>query len=544
MTGWTPARPPTRETVLPFSKIGLFGPLAAVAALSLAFAASDAAAQKVLRYVPHANIGTLDPVNNLSSMTHQHAWRVYDSLFGDDTAGVTHPQMVESYTMSADGKVYTIKLRPGLKFHDGTPVRVVDVVKSIERWSKMDAGGKRLVGLGMTLAAVDDRSFTLTLREPFGSTIPVLGYGNTALYIMREKEASVDAATPITEVVGSGPFVFKKDEFSPGNKVVYEKFKDYVPRSEAVSGLAGARIAKVDRIEMIFMPDAATAVAALDKGEIDMYESPPLDLLPVLRRNPNIKIVVYNKGGMLSMIKPNFLHPPFNHPKARQALMHMVDQSDYMSAAIGSDPANWTTCWAVMGCGTPMMSEAGSEPYSKPDIAKAKQLLLESGYKGEKIVVLIAMDLHLLRSLAQVTAQKLRDIGANVEEVAVDWAVVLQRGNKKDPPEQGGWHLFHTGFTGKQLTNAISNFPIGSPCDQSGYRGWTCDQKMEDLLSEWLKEPDLAKRKAIGERIQRQAMEMVQFVPLGQFFQPMATRANITGFQETFLPVFWNVEKN
>ena len=180
------------------------------------------------------------------------------------------PQMVESYALSGDGKVYTIKLRPGLKFHDGSTVTTKDVIKSIERWAKMDVGGKRLVGLGMTLAAVDDRSFTLTLREPFGSTISVLGYGNTALYIMREKEASTDAATPVTEVVGSGPFVFNKAEFVPGSKIVYDKFKDYTPRAEPVNGFAGAKVAKVDRIDVMIMPDSATAVAALDKGEIDV----------------------------------------------------------------------------------------------------------------------------------------------------------------------------------------------------------------------------------------------------------------------------------
>jgi peptide/nickel transport system substrate-binding protein len=244
------------------------------------------------------------------------------------------------------------------------------------------------------------------------------------------------------------------------------------------------------------------------------------------------------------MVRPNFIHPPFNNPKARQALMHMVDQEDYMRAAVGGDSSNWRVCWAVMACGTPTATEAGSEPYRKADLAKARQLLQESGYKGEKIVVLVPMDQQIIRDMAQVTVQKLRDIGANVEPVAIDWGSVLQRGNKKDPPDQGGWHLFHTWVVGQILGSSISNFQIGSPCDQSGYRGWTCDPKMEGFLTAWAKEPELAKRKVIGEQIQRQAMEMVQYVPLGQFFQPMATRANISGIQETLIPVFWNVEKN
>jgi peptide/nickel transport system substrate-binding protein len=292
------------------------------------------------------------------------------------------------------------------------------------------------------------------------------------------------------------------------------------------------------------MPDAATAVAALDRGEIDMYETPPLDLLPVLKRNPNIKTVVFNKAGALAFVRPNFLHPPFNNPKARQALMHMVDQEDYMRAAIGSDPANWRVCWAVQVCGTPTASEAGSEPYRKADLAKARQLLQESGYKGEKIYVLVPMDQQVIRDIAQVTVQKLKDIGATVEPVAVDWGVALQRGNNKGDPAQGGWHLFHTWTVGQILGSAISAVHLGTPCDGSGYRGWLCDPEMEAHLAEWIKAGTTERRKPVGEKIQRRAMEMVNFVPLGQFFQPMATRANISGIQETLLPVFWNIEKN
>ena len=526
------------------TKTGLIRSLAAATALAAALATGDASAQKVLRYVPQANMGTMDPVNNLSSVTHQHSWRIYDNLFGEDTAGNVHPQMVESYQLSQDGLTYTIKLRPGIKFHDGSPVTPKDVIPSIQRWAKMDGGGKRLAALDMKLAAVDDRTFTLTLREPFPATPGVLAYGSTAMYVMREKEATTDAATPVTEPIGSGPFVFNKGEFQPGSKIVYDKNKDYVPRSEPVNAFAGGRIAKVDRIEVMIMPDAATAVAALDRGEIDMYETPPLDLLPVLKRNPNIKIVVFNKAGALAFFRPNFLHPPFNNVKARQALMHMVDQEDYMRAAIGSDPANWKVCWAVQVCGTPTASEAGSEPYRKADLAKARQLLQESGYKGEKIYVLVPMDQQVIRDLAQVTVQKLKDIGANAEPVAVDWGVALQRGNNKGDPAQGGWHLFHTWTVGQILGSAISAVHLGMPCDGGGYRGWLCDPQMEANLAEWIKAGTTERRKPVGEKIQRRAMEMVNFVPLGQFFQPMATRANISGIQETLLPVFWNIEKN
>ncbi|MBI1774502.1 MAG: ABC transporter substrate-binding protein [Proteobacteria bacterium] len=512
-------------------------------AASLLAPGTASAQPKVLKYTPQANVGTMDPVNNLSSVTHQHSWLIYDNLFGLDGTGSPQPQMVESFKLSPDGRDYSLTLRPGLKFHDGTPVRVADVIASIKRWAAKDPGGRRLVGLGMELKPADERSFTLTLKEPWGSTTTVLAQGATALFIMREKEATSDPSTPVTEYVGSGPFRFVKDEWQPGSKLVYQKFADYVPRAEPANSVAGGKVAKVDRIEWVILPDATTAVAALNQGEIDIYETPPLDLLPVLKRNKDIQIKVINRQGALGYFRPNFLFPPFNDVRARHALQLIVNQEDYMRAAVGSDPDNWRVCWAVMVCGTPTASEAGSEPYRKPDLAKAKALMAEAGYKGEKIVVLQPVDQQIIRDMAQVTIQRLTDIGVNVEAVAVDWASVLQRGNKKDPPGQGGWHIFSSWSVGQIMGSAINNVQIDSPCDGSGYRGWSCDPEMQRLLGEWAKEGDLAKRKAIGEKIQIQAMTFVQYVPVGQFFQPLAMRANIKGMQENMIPVFWNVEK-
>jgi peptide/nickel transport system substrate-binding protein len=516
--------------------------LAGVAAAALL--ALPAEAQTVLRYTPQAKLSVYDNTINQSSMTHQHAYMVYDTLYGVDKDERPQPQMVESHTLSADGLVYTFRLRPGLKFHDGSPVTSKDAVASIKRWAPKDTNGLVMIKNGMDLKVVDDRTFTLTLKEAWGSVLDSMAKMSAkALYVFREQDANIDPGTPISNNIGSGPFKFVANELVQDSKYVYAKNTDYVPRSEAPSWYSGGKVVKVDRVEWVIIPDAATAVAALDRGEIDWYETPPLDLLPTLRRNPNLTAKVHNPNGAMGIMRPNHLHPPFNNVKARHAFMHAVDQKDYMQAAVGSDPANWKTCWAYMACGTSTGTEKFAEGFQKKDLAKAKALLKESGYNNEKVVVLIPSDQQIIRDFTMVTVQNLREVGFNVEEVNTDWGGLLARRAKQDAPDKGGWSVVHTWGFGFELGNAISNYGLTTACDRSGWPGWPCDETMTKLRDDWAKEGDITKRKAIGEAIQKRAVEQAYFTPLGTFFQPMAYKKSLQGIVEVAIPVFWNVEK-
>ncbi len=239
-----------------------------LAALTLTSPGAPALAQSnVLKVVPNSDLRLIDPVQTVTLITRMHGELVYESLFAWDSKFESKPMMVESYTVSPDGLSYRFTLRPGLKFHDGSPVTANDVVPSIKRWIARGLVGGTFGGFVKDWQIENDRNFTLNLKEPFGLTILLLG-GTTGTLpvVMRAKEAATDAFTPITEVVGSGPFTFNKAEWVPGSKVVYEKNKDYVPRSEPTDGLAGARLVKVDRVEHVIMPDAATQVAQQSEG--------------------------------------------------------------------------------------------------------------------------------------------------------------------------------------------------------------------------------------------------------------------------------------
>ena len=130
--------------------------------------------------------------------------------------------------------------------------------------------------------------------------------------------------------------MFEKDQWVPGDKVVYSKFEDYVPRDEPSDGFAGGKVVKVDRVEWIYIPDTNTATQALIAGEVDAYEIPPIDLLPVLEADPNIEVRVLDPLGKMGHIRPNHLYPPFDNVKARQALQLLVDQKAFLAAQVGN----------------------------------------------------------------------------------------------------------------------------------------------------------------------------------------------------------------
>lgn len=517
----------------------------AVTAMSAAaaFGPATASAENVLRHVPQADLKILDPVTNTAFITMQYSFMVYDQLFSIDENYEPHPQMIENYSVSDDKKGYRFTLRPGLKFHDGSPVRAADAAASVKRWTMKDPAGGKMAALGMKLDVVDDRTFTLTLNEPFGQVIGSMAKPSWALFVMPEKEI---ANRPVSEAVasanGSGPFRLVRSEWVPGAKVVFERNRDYMPRSEPAAFYSGGKVVKVDRVEWDIMADMNTAVSALMAGEVDSIENIPIEQVATLQRNKNIVVAVHNKSGTQGFLRPNHLYPPFNDPKGREALVHMVNQEDYMRAAIG-DPGYWQVCWAWLMCGSPTGIENGAEGFHKPDPEKARELLKAAGYKGEKIVVMDATGLPYVHEMNEVLLQELRGIGVNLDVVTMEWSTMLARRASSEPPDKGGWNMYIAWAPGLDVASPLASYELQAPCTKTSWAGWACDPRMEALRDEWARETDPAKRKVINEQLQLQAIKMVGVVPLGQFYIPTAYRISLKGFLAVPLPVMWNVEK-
>jgi peptide/nickel transport system substrate-binding protein len=519
----------------------------AMIALSIVLAGAPITAeaqQKVLRVVPQGEVKVFDPHQTSVNLTSMHAALVYDTLFAWDADLVPRPQMVESWTLSEDKLLYKFVLRPGLKFSDGSLVTTRDVVATLKRLLTRDTQLQSLAPLVAALEPVDDRTFTLRLKEPFRFTEFVLvGSNGVNGGIMREKEATTDPYTPITEIVGSGPFRFVKAEYQPGAKIVYEKNPYYVPRSEPPSGFAGGKIAKVDRVEFVIIPDATVAVGALRNGEVDFIDSPPLDVVPTVAGDPGIVVGEVWPIESFAVLRPNSIQPPFSNVQGRLALAYMSDQREYMTAAYG-DPKYWRECYAFWICGSPNGTELGSEDFRRPDLDKARQLLAQSGYKGEKVVLMGGADIPAYNSLTLVAADRLKKIGVNVDLQLSDWATVAARRNKKDPPDQGGWNLFITTPNGAQLASPMIAMQTITTCDGKNFPGWPCDEKEEGLRQQYIHELDPAKQKMLVEAMHRRLWEIIPYVPLGQFKQPFLWRKTVSGVLRANTLVFWNMEKS
>ena len=526
------------------AKLRLAGALVGVALLLMPSAGWAQNAAKTLRFIPQADLRSIDPIWTTAYVTRNFGYLVFDTLFALDKDFKPQPQMVESWTVSDDKLTYKFALRDGLKWHDGQPVRAADCTASIERWAKRDQFGQKMIEAVASMTANDEKSFTIALKGPFPLLLNALGkLSSNVPFMMPERLAKTDAYQPIPEAIGSGPFKFVKEEWVPGNKAVFVRNADYVPREELPSFASGGKVAKVDRVEWLYIPDTTTAAAALNAGEADWYEQPPADLVPVFAANKDIVVTTVDPLGNHGILRFNHIQPPFENLKLREAVLNLVDQKDYMGAAAG-DAKYWKTCAAIFGCGTPFETTAGAEPLLKaPNPAKAKQLIREAGYKGEKIVLLSATDQPIVHGQALVTLDALRRAGFNVELQANDWGTLITRRTSKEPVEKGGWSIFHTWTSAPDFFSPAVNIALRSSGEKAWF-GWPTDPKIEVLIDDWFKAPDVAAQKKLAADIQVEAYTNdIPYVPTGQFVAPTAYRKNLDGIIIAPVVFLWNVEK-
>jgi len=516
----------------------------AMASLAIAAAgmtvAGPAQAETTLRAVMHSDLKILDPVWTTAYIVRNHGYMVYDTLFATDANGQVKPQMVDKHEVSADQLTHTLTLRDGLVWHDGQPVTAEDCVASIKRWGAKDATGQKLMSFVTGFEIKDAKTFLIKLNAPTGLVLLGLGKPSSAVpFMMPKRVAETDPNTQISEFIGSGPFVFKKDEWKPGDKTVYVKFDKYKPRPEPASSLAGGKVVKVDRVEWRAISDHQQSMNALLAGEIDLIEAAPHDLLPLALADSNIKFFNWNPAGNQYTFRPNWLHKPFDNPKVREALFLAFNQEDFLKAVIG-DPDYYKVCKSYFPCGTPYSTEKGMEGLLKSDFKAAQALLKEAGYDGTPIVLMHSTDLQVLTNLAPVAKALMEKAGFKVDMQSMDWQTLVGRRAKKDAPTAGGWHAFLTSWVSADITNPIFTGFMNSACDKAMF-GWPCDQEIEKLRDDFSRETDPAKQKAIAEAIQVRNSKMVTHLPLGQWYQGAVMRKTVEGMLAAPAPVFWNI---
>ena len=504
---------------------------------------APAQAETVLRVNMHSDLKIVDPIWTTAYMSRNYGYMVYDTLFAMDTKGEVKPQMVDTYTVSDDGKTYDFTLRDGLKFHDGAAVNSADVIASIKRWGAKDAMGQKMMSFVDGMKETGDNTFQFTLNEPTGLIVQALGKPSSNVpFIMPARIAATPPSEQITEYIGSGPFVFLTDEWKPGDKAEFAKFEDYLPRSEPGDGLSGGKNVHVDKVVWKVIRDQQTKMNALSKGEIDVIESPSHDLLPLMEQDENIQLVDLNPFGNQYTFRFNQLHPPFDDPKVRQALLYAFDQEEFLYAAIG-DEKYFKLCKAMFICGTPLASEMGFEDKLEGNMAKAKELIEASDYDGTPLILMYPTDLAVLEPLPPVAKDIMEKIGLNVDMQAMDWQTLVGRRNKKDAPADGGWNAFITSWNSVDNASPLTTPFLNAACEQALF-GWPCDDTIQSLRDDFSREPDVAKQLEIVEKLQTRVSEAPTHVHLGQWYQPHAMGQNISGAPVSPVVAFWGYKKD
>jgi len=497
---------------------------------------------RVLRFVPHADLANPDPVWSTALVVSMHSFLVWDRLYGLDERFVPRPQMVGGEEITDNGLTWTLTLREGQVYSDGEKVRAIDAVASILRTAKRQPLVETLMAMTNEMVAVDDNRLRFRLKRPFA----LLPLALSDVVIMPERIARTDAFTQINEYVGSGPYRFVREEWRAGTGAIYVRNDRYVPRSEPVSMLAGGKVAHFERVEWTTMPDPSTAAAALQQGEVDWVDTPLIDLVPSLRRVPGVTVAVFDTLGDLMSMFFNQHQPPFNNVKLRQAVLAVVNQQDFVDAVLGEPGKELGRVGVgVFPPGSPYANDAALDRLTGPrDMAAARRMVAESGYKGEKVVLMSPSDLAGLRASSLVADALLRALGLNVEFASMDWGTLIQRRNSGEPVEKGGWSVYCTSWTGLSISSPATHLPMR--LNGAEVKAWwrPSDIEMERLRNAWFDAPDLAGRQQVAAEMQRRALtEVVPFIPLGLSFRTTAFRSNLTGHARSGFPVFWGVRK-
>ena len=488
-------------------------------------ALAQPAGSRTLIFVPQANLTSLDPVWTTATVTRNFGYLVYDTLYGVDEKLQPQPQMAQGHRIDDDGKRWTITLRPGLKFHDDSQVRAVDCAASIRRWMKRDSLGQTVASRLDAMETPDDSTLVFRLNKPFASLAWALGKSQPSPpVIMPQRLAETDAFKSLSEVVGSGPFRFLPDQYVSGSRAVFAKFDGYLPRNETPSGTAGAKRPLVDRIEWRIIPEAATAAAALQAGEVDWVEQPLTDLLPQLRADRSLMVDRLDPFGLYPVLRFNSIQGPTANKGVRQAILAALNPIEVMQAVMGDDSSAYH---APIGCFLPGTESANDAAMDRLGGQRSRWP------RSRRCWTTRNMTDRAGGAAAPDRPAVLRRYGAgDAGDLQADWR---RRHGCGDGFRHRGAAPRQQGAVGQGgLVDVLLLLPSAGLCRPAGragpawqwrqvaWYGWPTMPKVEAARDAWLDSSDPAERKKLTTQIQQAAFEEAPFVPLGQYFQSTA----------------------
>ena len=470
-------------------------PTAAVVAQPTSPAASQAKFGGQLLHVPASDISFLDPSPSGILPDFYHGMLAFDHLFGMDADGVPQPQMVDEWSVSADGLDWSFTLRDDLNFHDGSPVTTNEVVCSLERNFKGRSVLGKLLAVDLDrMEKADDKTFSIHLTDTFGLVLDTLAenaVGSAIIYTMND--CVVDPLEAADVKIGNGPMIFV--EWNPGADALYRRNEEYVPRSEPVSDYAGGKIMYIDELKYQIIPDRNTRAIALETGLVDMIDFPLEDDFARLAADSDLEVRFDRLEGF-DFVTMNQLVPPFDNLNARKALIVGIPQRDLLAAAYPE--GFWTECAASYGCGGRWESSAGPQSdYIEGDADRARELWAQSGYDGRTIKIRTFADRPNMFNFALVVQQFLKDeLDADVEFLSGDISATFSLVNTREEAEEGNWNITMIWSTAGGLD------PVRNTTMRGPWNGWGDRPAVEDLKSDFARAVTGAEKDDIVDKIQ------------------------------------------
>ena len=469
---------------------------------------------------------TLDLHTTTAVITQQIMWHVFETLYTYDKQYNPIPMLAEGHTVSDNGRTYTFRLRRGVKFHSGRDLTAEDVVLSLKRWGKLATPGKAIWKNVEGIEAKDPATVVIYLKEPSAVLLMGLARPNNGAVIYPKEVMAATGDAAIKENIGTGPYRFL--EHKPDRHIRLTRFKEYSARSEAPNFFGGKRIAYLDEIRFIPVPDVAVRLAGAQSGEYHFAQQIKTDQYERIKNAPGLVMSVVKPTGWSTAVL-NHKQGIMTDKRIRQAVQAALDMEPIMAAGFG-DKAFYRVDPGLMHLEQPQWhSKAGGEYYNQKNPEKAKKLLKEAGYAGQPVRWITTQEYEYMYKHALVAKQQLEGVGLKIDLQVVDWATLVQRRNK---PE--AFDIFSTAIT----FNPEPALNTGVQCN---WPGWWCLDDKEQWLDSVSRETDPRKRKAMWDKVQTLFYEDVGRIKLGDWFGLQVYRKDVRGYTTSNEQGFFNV---
>ena len=426
--------------------------------------AAASTAKEELHVAISANPPSLDPQSINSNIVGGIGIHVYESLFAMNENYEPMPVLAESYEVSDDGMVYTIKLRQGVKFHNGEEMTADDVVASMNRWLEVSAKANTLIG-GSTFEKVDDYTVNLKANQASSDIIMILASPIQFAAIYPAEVVESATADGIDEYIGTGPY--KVAEWKQDQYVKLEENADYAPAEGEASGLAGKKQAATNTLYFDVVTDTATRIAGVQNGQYDIAEEIPADNYEELSKDENLKMSV-ERGGTLNLFL-NTTEGIMADVNMRQAILAALNCDDICMASYGNpDLYEVNASWSVP-TDAQWGTDAGKEYYNQNDVEKAKELLKKAGYNNEKIVLVTTPDYAEMYNATLVVQEQLKNAGINAEVESYDFSTFME--HRADPKQ---FSMFIT-------SNSYNMLPIQLSVLDKGWAGLNAQEVTDGI---------------------------------------------------------------